>query len=415
MRTTQKAAPLVAIGVAGLLGLGAQVRVGALALACCRGRRWPVGAGGADRAGRAAARARHGDREAAHLEAHPGRLDRRRPRPRPGPEAELARAGAAGPDLRQLHLGRHHRRDPAARDEAPGRDPLRDPLRRPARDRPALDGRPARHPGPAAARPAAAARAPDGRRRDRHRERRRPVRAAAPSTPRRPRPSSTARASSRPQPTGPTRAIAPARGELGRAARAARGAPLRRRRRARASCTSTARGRPRSWTAAPRGWRAWPPSARCRRSSPILYAADLSQAQLRRDAGTRGRGRGQRLQPPPPLRAGVRPPEPGRHAAREGAARPQPGDHRPVPRPRHGRPDGRGAEGRELRARAQRRRAARVPRARRDQGLRRRPGHGLVGRPLLPPAQPLDRDRLRQAARRGRTSSCCRCATRAAR
>ena len=40
-------------------------------------------------------------------------------------------------------------------------------------------------------------------------------------------------------------------------------------------------------------------------------------------------------------------------------------------------------------------RTARVPRARRDQGLRRRPVDRLGRRPLLPPAQPLDRDRLR--------------------
>ena len=68
MRTTQKAAPLVAIGVAGLLGLAAQQALGQPAQAAPQTRpparvalvAAPVGARRADRAGRAAAGARAG-------------------------------------------------------------------------------------------------------------------------------------------------------------------------------------------------------------------------------------------------------------------------------------------------------------------------------------------------------------------
>ena len=58
------------------------------------------------------------------------------------------------------------------------------------------------------------------------------------------------------------------------------------------------------------------------------------------------------------------------------------------------------ASGRPLPARAELGRAARVPRVRRDRGVRRRPRHGVGGRPLPAPAGALDRGRLRQAARR---------------
>ena len=149
--------------------------------------------------------------------------------------------------------------------------------------------------------------------------------------------------------------------------------------------------------------------------SPILYAGDLSAAQLREQAA-----RGAELVVSDSNRRRRFVPEFGRQnlgatLPAEGAARPQPGDHRAVPAARQRGPDGRGAQGRRLRAGAQRRRPARVPRARRDQGLRRRPVDGLGGRPLLPPAQPLDRDRLRAAPRRALRASCCRCATDAAR
>ena len=61
--------------------------------------------GRADRARGAAAGARHRGREAAHLGPHPARLDRRGRGPRPRAAGQLARPGAAGPDLRLLRRG----------------------------------------------------------------------------------------------------------------------------------------------------------------------------------------------------------------------------------------------------------------------------------------------------------------------
>ncbi len=87
------------------------------------------------------------------------------------------------------------------------------------------------------------------------------------------------------------------------------------RRRPRARERGARRHRRRSWTAAPRAWPAWPPSARCPSDEPILYAGDLSAARAAAPGRARRRRGGERLEPAAALRARVRPPEPRRHAA----------------------------------------------------------------------------------------------------
>ena len=153
MRTTNKAAPLVAVGVAGLLGLGARAgaRAAANAAAAPAAHRGAGrGAGRARRAagaGGAAARPRQGDRHTAAVQADRSSLGRRRTRPGQPAASELPRDGPAGPDLRLLQVGRDARRDPAAADFETGRCALRDAVLGSARRRPADHGR---QPRPAA-------------------------------------------------------------------------------------------------------------------------------------------------------------------------------------------------------------------------------------------------------------------------
>ena len=179
-------------------------------------------------------------------------------------------------------------------------------------------------PAAAAARPAAAAAAPDGRRRGRHGQRRRPLAQRRRQRRRRPPPSSPAQGLDRPRSYGP---------DGGRCRRA------RRARAGRATCprcaATTSRGvrgivhvdASGPATIVDGGARGPRGPGRVRRAAgeqpDPLRRRPLAGPAAR--AGRRGRrGGGHRLEPPPPLRAGVRPPEPGRHAAREGAARPQP-------------------------------------------------------------------------------------------
>ena len=114
--------------------------------------------GRADRPGRAAARARHGDRAPADLEAHPGRLDRRRAATSTSTRSRTPGPWCCRPDLRLLPWGgtidailpRANRRPVAMRYETP----YARPPRRPTCSGPWTAGAA----GPAAARPAAAAR-----------------------------------------------------------------------------------------------------------------------------------------------------------------------------------------------------------------------------------------------------------------
>ena len=196
MRTTQKAAPLVAIGVAGLLGLAAQVawaRLRALRPAPARAPRWWRAArpGGADRAWpRCRSCAARRSRSSSPGTASPRRGREAGARPRPRAAAQHARDRAARPDLRLLQLGRHDRRDPArASPTARSRCATRRPTR--TRTPPTCSGTVDRlvAAAPPAAR-AAACRCCElmGVRRRGHRQRRRHPAAAARSTPPRPPP-----------------------------------------------------------------------------------------------------------------------------------------------------------------------------------------------------------------------------------
>ena len=183
MRTTQKAAPLVAIGVAGLLGLAAQAGVGALRARGCRGRRWRAGL--AALIALAALPLVRGTAIEKQLTwkripaawTDVGRdLDKG---PKPNSRALVLPgqifANYTWGGTTDAILPRVTKRPVAVRYETPYGDPRSTDLLWTV-DRLVSAG-------PAAARPAAAAAAPDGRRRDRHRQRRRPLRAAARSTP----------------------------------------------------------------------------------------------------------------------------------------------------------------------------------------------------------------------------------------
>ena len=189
LRTTYKAGPLLALGLACLGGPGARAR-----LRGCGGARAgrPPRAGGAGRAGRAAAgrwcAARRSTRSST-WDADPAGVEGgRRPR---GPHGRprRARGGAPRPAVRLLRLGRDRRRDPARARRAPGGRALRRAVRRPARGRPAVDGRRAGAAAPRAARPARPAARPAGRARpwsagaddDRSPQRRRRRRATPPT------------------------------------------------------------------------------------------------------------------------------------------------------------------------------------------------------------------------------------------
>ena len=161
MRTTQKAAPLVAMGIAGLLGLAAQAawqHLRSRPLRHLRGAALagvPVGL--AALIALAALPLVRGTAVEKQLtwDHIPAAWTRPGPTSTASCRANSRALVLPGPDLRLLQLGRHHRRDPAAPDRSPGRGSLRDALLRPPRDRPALDGRPARAAGAAAARAAA--------------------------------------------------------------------------------------------------------------------------------------------------------------------------------------------------------------------------------------------------------------------
>ena len=134
--------------------------------------------------------------------------------------------------------------------------------------------------------------------------------------------------------------------------------------------------------------------------SPILYAGDLSAPELRRfaeegaDVVVSDSNRRRRFVP-----------EFGRQNLGPTLRETEPLDANfalidpfPLRGPRLA--DRGGAGGRHLPPRALRRRAARVPRARADRGVRRQSGHHLGRRPLLPPQRALDRGGLRPPARR---------------
>ncbi len=179
MRTTYKEGPVVALGLAGLLGIAAQQilrRLRALSgptPPLGRPRRRSCAAGRCDRAGRIAARTRRRDRYADRVEADSVGVEEHREVPRPKPPGEHTRARAARADLRVLHLGWHDRLDPAAAHEPPGRRPLRDAVRGPAFGRPPHDRRRHGSATPARAGSAATAAEADRRRGGRHRRRRR--------------------------------------------------------------------------------------------------------------------------------------------------------------------------------------------------------------------------------------------------
>ena len=113
---------------------------GAAARGAGRRRRRP---GVADRARRAAARARHGDREAAHLEAHPAPPGPTPARPRPRAAANSRALVLPGQIFANYTWGGTTDAILPRVTKPPGGGALRDPLLRPARHRPALDGRPA--------------------------------------------------------------------------------------------------------------------------------------------------------------------------------------------------------------------------------------------------------------------------------
>src|SRR4051812_34458534 len=194
LRTTYKAGPLLALGLAGLggggfagpwggggggpgPGGGGAVAAGGRGRGRGRARRGaPGGRGGRGGFGRALARRRRarpgraarvrrapvlpGPRGRAHLEAHPGRVAGRCFRARPRFAAWVACAGAARPAVRVLPLGRDRRPDPALPHRTPGRDPQRAAVRRPARRRPPVDDRQPRSPAAPAPRRAAVAARP---------------------------------------------------------------------------------------------------------------------------------------------------------------------------------------------------------------------------------------------------------------
>ena len=140
MRTTQKAAPLVAVGVAGLLGLAAQLAWARLReLRSGRGRTAALVAAPAALAAlivlarcRWCAARRSTASSTGSGSPRPGRTPARA---RPRAARELARAAAARLGLLLLQVGRNGRLDPAAAHRAAGGRALRDPALRPARGR----------------------------------------------------------------------------------------------------------------------------------------------------------------------------------------------------------------------------------------------------------------------------------------
>ena len=359
---------------------------------CARraGRPRRVGAGGADRAGRAAARARHGGREAAHLGAAsraPGPQAGARPRSRAA-RATRARSCCPGrsspttPGAAPIDaiLPRVTDRPVAVRYETPYSDPHATDLLWTV-DRP---------------RAAAAACCPGSCCRccelmgagavvtgsDDDIPRSGAVDAAA------------AAAELAGQGLGaPARSYGP-RAPLPPAARRARpargaaaGAPLRRAARAAGSCTWRPPARPPSSTAAPRAWPAWPPSARCPsdapdplRRRPVGRRAAARRPRAGADVVVTDSNRRRRFMP----EFGA--PEPRRARCAEN----EPLDEnfaldRPLPRARQRLPDGGGAAtARATCARPSEGGLLEFPEHARDRRLRRRPLDHLGGRPLLP-------------------------------
>ena len=430
MRTTQKAAPLVAIGVAGLLGLGAQRRLGAAARAGARPRApRPRGSRAPRRRwrrlivpGRPAARARDRDRAPADLGPHPGGLDAGRPRPRPRPAAPNTRAmvlpgqifgyydwgGTVDPILPRLTT-------------PPGRRPLRDAVLRPARlrtcsctvDRLVQQEPPVPRAAPAAPAAAWASGAvvtgtDDDLRAQRRGRPRVGRRDAAP-----------ARASGRPvaQPTARAARSPRPRGDLGRRRRRAAGPPLRPAAPAAGWCTSSRSGPPRWSTAAPRASPRWPPSAPC----PADRAAPLRGRPLGRPSCAARPPRGAAVVVSDSNRRRRFLPEfteqnLGAHARRRTTgSTSNRAEHRPVPRPRAPTPrPSRCCRGRSYLHSAGRGRPARVPRAR----AVRRPSTATrrrAGRPTATASPPTAGSRSASTARATcPTSTCCRSATRSA-
>ena len=355
MRTTQKAAPLVAVGVAGLLGLGRPAGVGAPARAAARTRphrgpdRRAGGAGGADPAGRAAADPRPGPGQPAQLEADPGGMDGHRPRARPRAARELARAGAARLGLLLLQLGRHGRLDPSAGHRAPGgrcATRRRSPTSHSVELLTAVDSLvQQRRLFPGQLRPLlgliGVGAVVSGSDNDLSRS------GVA-------RPGLGRRRAGRPRPRGALAPLRPARSRTARPATSARRSSCRR-------CAATTCPRAAGIVhVAPEGpativdgsapgWSTSPRSERCPSAIRILYAADLSARELRSPGRAGRRDGGHRLQPAPPVRPPVRPAERRPHPARERGHRQERRIHQPVHRVRPRRPDGRGARGRELR------------------------------------------------------------------
>ena len=154
LRTTYKAGPLLALGLACLAG-GAAARL--------PGRWRPAAAAGLAVLAAVAAWplvTRPRDRPAADVRRGARVVARGRPPRRRDGGGGRARRRAAGPAVRVLPLGRHDRRDPARARRAPRGGPLRGALRRPARRRPALDHGRARPAAARAARPARPAAGP---------------------------------------------------------------------------------------------------------------------------------------------------------------------------------------------------------------------------------------------------------------
>ncbi len=217
-------------------------------------------------------------------------------------------------------MGRHDRRDPSAVDRPARGGALRDPVLRPARDRPAVDGRPARAAAATPPRPAAPVAAADGRggsghglgRRHLAKRCRGPAAAAA-------GPGQAGTRAGPPAATDPTRAAPPPRGEFEPAPRTAAGAPLRH---------PGGRGIVGVEPAGPativdggaEGLAALAAFGALPERRPILYAGDLTDERSCAARPPRRGGGGHRLEPAPALRPRVRPAEPRRDAARDRAA-----------------------------------------------------------------------------------------------
>ena len=108
------------------------------------------------------------------LQGGADRVARGGARCRPRAAAQLASDRAPGRPVLVLHLGRDRRPDPPGAVQATGGRAHRGSLRRPAGDRSLVDGRRARAPAQAGARPARAAAVADRRAPGHHRDRRRP-------------------------------------------------------------------------------------------------------------------------------------------------------------------------------------------------------------------------------------------------